>query len=283
MVSIAYPQKDYSRMSSTAKTTLSTRSDLLRLVLLLLWGVNNSQACLSSALDGLSLSKSKLIDIPSLGLQIFSEFDILGGDSVLTNVWQAQRQDTGDNAKSTGHIERVLSRETCVVATSLRNVLEDICASEGTNFPNSCSNCIVFSSNTSGRCFGGKETNIVARSNFSQGQEDAVDNAEAGDVGWFCQSIVKACHQKPDTALDELQLMLAVSGFRGRFTYHTTCKGISRANPIRIDRAKHCAGDIKQVDDGVPAEHCCERCCRAVDVSEDGRRKNTERVGGELW
>ena len=57
---------------------------------------------------------------------------------------------------------------------------------------------------------------------------------------------------------------------------------VARADPVADEGAEDRAGQVEQVDDGVPAEYRRQRRRATVDIRQDRARVYAERVRGEL-
>lgn len=153
---------------------------------------------------------------------------------------QEEGQKRTEDAQAAGHKERILAATNAIRAT--RGVGlddgEDVRAHKGTDFPRGSGNGVVLPTDGSGAGFRGHETDVIAGTCFAKREEDAVDDDEAGDVGGRGQLGVAACHDKADNSLEE----------------HTDCEGVARPDPITDEGAANGAGEIEDVDDGIPAE-----------------------------
>lgn len=69
------------------------------------------------------------------------------------------------------------------------------------NFANGGRNTIVHAADTCGGRLGGQKTNVVTRSELAKGQEDTVDNGEAGDILGLCEVVICARHGKAKDSL----------------------------------------------------------------------------------
>lgn len=220
-----------------------------------------------ASLNVLPLQKPHLISIPSITLQIFSELDILRSNGILSNMREAEnRQNSAENAQSAANIERILGTAHFIIATCCLNIGEDVRAYKGTNLPYGGSYGVVLSSDTGGAGLRGNESDIVTRTKFAQGEEDAVDDGKSGNVGGPREGPVETSHDEAHHALDT----------------DAGSKCIPWASEIREERAEHSTWDIEDVQDDVPAECRGERGVFRKDVGKDGRGVDAEGVGREL-
>ena len=142
--------------------------------------------------------------IPPMLLKVGPKFQILGGDSILTDLGQESESDERtEKAESTGHKERILTTSCAIGATwCVRlNDGEDVGADESANFAEGGGNCVVLASDCGRGCFGRNQADIIAWSGFSEREKDAIDNDEAGYMLGGVEKPVAACHNEADDAL----------------------------------------------------------------------------------
>lgn len=202
-----------------------------------------------------------------MALKISSELGILLRDGVLSNMRQQEKRQEGrENTQTRRDPEGILRLLHFVGTCGCQDGREDSGADECADLANSRGDTVVLSANTSGAGLGGDETDVVARAQLTEGEENAVDYSERGDVAGFGEGIVASGHDEADHGLEG----------------DSNHQSISRSNLIRERSAEHGAGDVEEVDDCVPAKSGRERDIVTNDVADDGRRVNTEGEGGEL-
>jgi hypothetical protein len=139
--------------------------------------------------------------IPML-LQVLPEPHILKINRILLDIrHEDQRDDAGEDAQRTGDEEWILALLDWVVAAGCNNAWEDVCAHESTNFANSSSNAIILTTDRSGAGLGRNKTDVVARSELTKREEDAVDDNEAADLAGLIEMLVNTGHEETDCAL----------------------------------------------------------------------------------
>lgn len=215
--------------------------------------------------DRVRLAHAQLVGVPAVSLEILAELGVLLDNGVLSDVGEAEEGNGGrQQAQRRGDPEGVLRSLGGIVTTGLLNVGEDPGSNKGANFANGSGNAVVAATDTSGTGLGGQETNVVAGAKLTKTQEDAVNDGEGSDVsGDF----------GVDTSHD-----VADDGLQG----NTDDEGVLGADDVAHKGTNHGAGDVEQVDDGVPAKDGGERGRVGVDAGQDGRRVDAEGIRGEL-
>ena len=90
--------------------------------------------------------------IISMCVQIVVEFDILFGNSILTDMWQSKEcQGGAEDAERAGDEERILSGTGCVRCIVL-NDREDVAANKRSDLANRGGNAVVLASNAGSTC-----------------------------------------------------------------------------------------------------------------------------------
>ncbi len=211
-----------------------------------------------------SLARAKLCRVPALAFEVRTEALILLGNGVLADCrQQGQGNDGRQHTEAGSDPEGILGR-LGVVTAGLANEGKHPGADKGANLTDGGGDAIVATTDASGARLGGKEANIVARPDLAEGEEDAVDNGKGGDVlGDFG---VDAGHDEADGGLRQDAKGESVLG----------------ANPVGDEGAEDGAGEVKHVDDGVPAKDLGKRGVFAVYAGEDGGGVDAECVDGEL-
>lgn len=202
-----------------------------------------------------------------MALKVRPKLDILLRDRILTNMGQQEeRQEGRENTQTRRNPEGILRRLHLVGTPSRRDVFEHSRPDERADLANSRGDTVVLATDTGGAGLGGDETDVVAGAQLAQGEEDAVDDGEGGDVAGLGEGVVAAGHDE------------AYEGLEGDSDHQR----VSRADSVRDGSAEHGAGDVEEVDDGVPAERGRERDIVSNNSADDGGRVDAEGVGGEL-
>ena len=211
--------------------------------------------------------EAQLACVPSIALEVPPKADVLGGDGVLPHIWQAEKGNCRRQYTQAPRNEKgILIPLHRIITTSILNIRKDISTYEGSYLSEGCSDTVISSSNTCGARFGCKKADVVARTELTEGEEDAVHNGEGGDV--FGNLRVDACHNETDDRLDK----------------NTEDEGILWAQPVADKGAEDGTRDVEEVDDGVPAEDRCQgdAIAAAVNTFEDRGGVDAESIGRKL-
>lgn len=153
---------------------------------------------------------------------------------------ERERQARTEDTQTAADEERILAPAGAVRPT--RRVLlydgEDVGADESANLAERGGDGVVLPANGGSAGLGGDETDVVARPGLAEAEEDPVHDDEAGDVGGLVEFAVGCCHDEADDALAE----------------DTDTETEARADDVREESAADGAGEVEDVDDGVPAE-----------------------------
>ena len=174
-------------------------------------------------------------------LEVGPELEILGGDRILADLGQKEeRQERAEEAKTAAHEKRVLASAGTVGATGgvVLDYWKNVRAYKSADLTERGSNGVILASDGGGTGFGSDKADVVARTGFAEGEEDAVDDDEAGDGGGFVEEAVAPRHEEADEALQEDE----------------DDEGVFGADPVADEGAADGAGEVEDVDDGVPAE-----------------------------
>ena len=206
--------------------------------------------------------------IKPIRLQIRPEPRILQRDRILPNLRQPhQHQHRAQHAQAPRHPKRVLRRQRLRIAPGSNNIRKHPGPHKRANLAHRRRDTIVLPAHPGGARLGREQADVVAGAELAQREEDAVDGGEGADHLRAREARVAAGHDEPHDGLQQ----------------HADGEGAARAEPVRQRRAEHGAGDVEQVDDGVPAKDGGQRGGgRVEDVGEDGGRVDAEGVGGEV-
>lgn len=184
--------------------------------------------------------QTHLADIVAVGLEVETELGVLLADGVLTDVWKQEQGQAGtEHAQSRGDEEWVLaSLDRVGVGIAVVQDSEDTGTDERANLAKGGSNTVVLATNGGGGRLGCDETNVVAGSQFTEGEEDAVHDDEAADVLDLGKGGVAASHDETDDCLGE----------------HTVSECVTWSDPVADKATKNAARHVEEVDKGVPAE-----------------------------
>jgi hypothetical protein len=152
--------------------------------------------------DGARLgAKTHLAGIVSVSFKVRPELDILFRHPI-----SRQRLDKQQNNQSRQKRQPAPDPERPsvparggVAAESLDDGWEGPSAHERSNLPNSGGDAVVLPTHGGRSGLGRQETEVVSWPDFSEGEEDAVDDGEGGDV--FGQFGVEAAHDESDDGL----------------------------------------------------------------------------------
>jgi len=97
---------------------------------------------------------------------------------------------------------------------------------------------VVLASNSSRAGLRRDETDVIAWTDLAQRKENTVDNDEASYIGRLVEKAVAAGHDESD---DTLQA-------------DTDGECVARADDVAEEGSTYGAGQVEEVDDGVPAE-----------------------------
>ena len=139
-------------------------------------------------------------------LEVGPKFEILRGNSILADLGQeSERDERTEEAQTTGHEKGVLATAN-TIRTAGRIGLddgEDVGAYEGADLPEGGRDGVILAPDRGGGGLGRDQADIIAGPRFAEGEEDAVDDHEAGDVRGGVEQAVAACHDEADDALQK--------------------------------------------------------------------------------
>lgn len=218
------------------------------------------------AVERVGVLEPQLSRVPALALEVGAEFGILLGDGVLVDVRQEEEHQTGrQDAQTGGDVEGVLVL-LVAITTGRDDVGKDVSTNKGANLAHGSRHAIVLTTDTRGTGLCGEQTNVVARAQLAEREEDTVDDGKSTNVLRQCQSGIAAGHDEADNGLQ--------SNAEG--------ESVTRTETVTDGRTDHGSGNVEQVDDGVPAKDCRQGSFTAVDIVQHWRRVDSERIDGEL-
>lgn len=214
---------------------------------------------------GVGLAETKLGGIPTILLEVLAELAVLLGNGVLTDIGQAEKGNGGgDDAESRGNVKGVLGGLGLVVTAEGSNGVKGVGANKGANLANGGGDAVVATTDTGSAGLGGEETNVVARAELAEGEEDAVDDGKGSDAGGDFR--VDAGHDEADEGLGG----------------DADDEGVLGADPVRDKGAEDGAGEVEHVDDGVPAKDGGEGGVGGAETGENGGRVDAKGIAREL-
>lgn len=179
-------------------------------------------------------------------LKIRPKLPILALDRILPNTRQRKkRQKRTEDAKTATHKERILPTPRARLAAR-RIPLDDrehVGPDKGADFATRGRDGVVLPPDGSGRGLGRDEADVVPRPGLAEGEEDAVDDDEASDVGGLVEFAVRGRHDEAHYPLRE----------------DADAETEARADDIRQEGAGDGAGEVEDVDERVPGEGLPER------------------------
>lgn len=249
------------------------------------------------ALPALALLEPQLPCVPAVALEILAELPVLVLDRVLANVGDEEEdQERGEDAEGRRDKEGVLRRSDGAVAARRLDVGKYPRPYKGADLAGGGGDAVVRSADAGGRGLGGEEADaggilglvreelgcgvpqcrcamgrakrlLVTGPQLAQGEEDAVHHGKARhDIG-LGELLVRAGHDE------------AHHGLQG----DAHGKRVPRADPVADIGTEHGAGDVEEVDDGVPAKDGSQgHVIVAVDGLENGRAVDAKGVDGEV-
>lgn len=208
---------------------------------------------------------TQLRRIPALTLQICAEALIFNLDGVLADGGNQREGDNGrQDAQAGRDPEGVLRGGDFIIAAGLLDVGKDPGADKGANLAHGGGDAVVAAADAGGAGLGGEQADVVAGADLAEGEEDAVHDGKGGDV--FGDVGVDAGHDEADDGLDE--------DARG--------EGVFGADEVGEEGAEDGAGEVEEVDEGVPAKDGGEGRGGGIEGGEDGGGVDAKGVDGEL-
>lgn len=187
--------------------------------------------------------ESHLPRVPPVALEVVAEPAILDNDSILADVRDKEDgQERGQDAKRSRDPEGILGLLVGVVTAGRNDVGENVGADKGAYLADCRHHAVVLAADARGASLGRDEADVVTRAEFAEGQKDAIDNREGGDVLGLRELAVQASHEVADHSLQG----------------DSDGKRIAGPDPVGDWAAEHGAWDIKEVDDSVPAKGLVE-------------------------
>jgi hypothetical protein len=113
-------------------------------------------------------------------LQILLEPEILKVNRILLNIRDEQHcNNPREDTQRARHEERILALLDDVIACCGDDVGEDIGSDEGADFADGSGDGVVLAADGGGASFGGDEADVVAGTEFAEGEEYAIDDDKA--------------------------------------------------------------------------------------------------------
>ena len=146
-----------------------------------------------------------LRDIIPILDQIRPKLSVFLIDSILPNMRQQEkRNESRQDTQCRTHKERILTSFDWIrILVAVVEDSENLIANKSTDFADCSGDTVVLASDGGSTGFRGDQADVVARAEFTEGEEDAVDDYEAGDVGRVGEVAVDACHDETDDSLGE--------------------------------------------------------------------------------
>lgn len=196
--------------------------------------------------------KTQLRSVPALALQILSEALILNSNSILADLWDAEKRNScRQNAETRCHPKRILRRRNLVISASFLDVWEYISSHKGTDLANGGRDSVVASTNASRTGFGSQEANVVSRTELAEGQEDPVHHSKGSNV--LRDLGVDCGHDETDNGLEG----------------DTDDERVARSKPIADKGTNDGSGEVEHVNNGIPTENGGQWCLIVVDTAQD--------------